>query len=59
QVCLLGSAEVSLRDALRSNMTEEQLKRLIGAAVGSKKAKHAGMNSLADMPNRPMILIGG
>ncbi|ELT94146.1 hypothetical protein CAPTEDRAFT_163794 [Capitella teleta] len=38
-------------------MTEEQLKQLIGAAVGRKKAKHAGMNSLAKMPNRPMILI--
>lgn len=35
------------------------LLRVIGAAVKGKKAKHAGMDNLKDMKNRPMILIGG
>ncbi|XP_037081401.1 molybdenum cofactor biosynthesis protein 1-like [Pollicipes pollicipes] len=58
KVCLFGNAEVSLRDALRGGMSEEELMRLIGASVGRKKKQHAGMLDLAHMKNRPMILIG-
>jgi hypothetical protein len=32
---------------------------LLRAAVKRKKARHAGMLNLANMKNRPMILIGG
>lgn len=42
--------------------TDEQLLELIGAAVGRKHAKHAGMRDpteLAKSLNRPMITIGG
>ncbi|EJU02645.1 molybdenum cofactor biosynthesis prote [Dacryopinax primogenitus] len=42
KVCLFGPNEVSLRDALRSGATEEELMGLIGMAVGRKKARHAG-----------------
>lgn len=42
KVCLFGNAEVSLRDALRSNATDEELKSLINDAINRKKAKHAG-----------------
>ena len=42
QVCLFGNAEVSLRDALRGDYTEGEVLQLIGAAVGRKKARHAG-----------------
>lgn len=42
KVCLFGNAEVSLRDALRGNMSEVELRELISAAVKRKKAKHAG-----------------
>ncbi|PSS03743.1 hypothetical protein BD289DRAFT_449195 [Coniella lustricola] len=35
----------------------ERLLHVIGAAVKSKKAKHAGMGELEHMKNRPMILI--
>lgn len=42
KVCLFGNAEVSLRDALRKGITEEELLELIGKAVGRKHAKHAG-----------------
>jgi molybdenum cofactor biosynthesis enzyme MoaA len=59
KVCLFGNAEVSLRDALRQNMSEDDLGELISAAVKRKKEKHAGMENLAKMKNRPMILIGG
>ncbi|KAE8355362.1 hypothetical protein BDV28DRAFT_163235 [Aspergillus coremiiformis] len=38
---------------------ERELLDLIGVAVKRKKAKHAGMGELANMKNRPMILIGG
>ncbi|SPO19713.1 related to Molybdopterin biosynthesis CNX2 protein [Ustilago trichophora] len=77
KVCLFGNAEVSLRDAMRTGFgpipslstgsngepaTDEQLLQLIGAAVGRKHAKHAGMRDpteLARSLNRPMITIGG
>lgn len=59
KVCLFGSSEVSLRDHLRAGASEEELLRIIGAAVGRKKKQHAGMFSIAQMKNRPMILIGG
>ncbi|XP_071454686.1 molybdenum cofactor biosynthesis protein 1 isoform X2 [Hetaerina americana] len=59
KVCLLGSAEVSLRDALRANISEEDLLLTIRAAVLRKKRQHAGMSNLPLMKNRPMILIGG
>ena len=59
KVCLFGNAEVSLRDALRSGASDEQLLEIISAAVKRKKARHAGMENIATMKNRPMILIGG
>lgn len=42
QVCLFGNSEVSLRDALRSGASDEELLQIIGAAVGRKKKQHAG-----------------
>ncbi|XP_014958178.2 molybdenum cofactor biosynthesis protein 1 isoform X4 [Ovis aries] len=59
KVCLFGNSEVSLRDHLRGGASEEELLRVIGAAVGRKKRQHAGMFSISQMKNRPMILIGG
>ncbi|KAG9462571.1 hypothetical protein GDO78_013843 [Eleutherodactylus coqui] len=59
KVCLFGNSEVSLRDWLRTGASEEELKQVIGAAVGRKKKQHAGMFSISQMKNRPMILIGG
>uniref|UniRef100_A0A8C5K3C5 Molybdenum cofactor biosynthesis protein 1 n=1 Tax=Jaculus jaculus TaxID=51337 RepID=A0A8C5K3C5_JACJA len=57
KVCLFGSSEVSLRDHLRAGASEDELLDVIGAAVGRKKRQHAGMLSIAQMKNRPMILI--
>jgi molybdenum cofactor biosynthesis enzyme MoaA len=59
KVCLFGNTEVSLRDSIRSGMSDEELKQVIGAAVGRKQKQHAGMFNIAKMKNRPMILIGG
>ncbi|XP_058255884.1 molybdenum cofactor biosynthesis protein 1 isoform X4 [Hemibagrus wyckioides] len=59
KVCLFGNSEVSLRDCLRSGASDEELLQIIGAAVGRKKKQHAGMFSISQMKNRPMILIGG
>ena len=42
QVCLHGNAEVSLRDAIRGNATDDELLEVIGAAVKRKKKQHAG-----------------
>ncbi|XP_042539739.1 molybdenum cofactor biosynthesis protein 1 isoform X1 [Dipodomys spectabilis] len=58
KVCLFGNSEVSLRDHLRAGASEEELLSIIGAAVGRKKRQHAGMFNIAQMKNRPMILIG-
>ncbi|XP_037375554.1 molybdenum cofactor biosynthesis protein 1 isoform X2 [Talpa occidentalis] len=57
KVCLFGNSEVSLRDHLRAGAPEEELLRIIGAAVGRKKQQHAGMFNISQMKNRPMILI--
>lgn len=57
KVCLFGAAEVSLRDAMRSGCTDTDLLDVIGEAVGRKKKQHAGMQNLAKLRNRPMILI--
>lgn len=68
QVCLFDNTEVSLRDVMRSpsastpattNKINEQLLDVISLAVGNKKAKHAGMDLLAGMQNRSMVMIGG
>ncbi|XP_053457155.1 molybdenum cofactor biosynthesis protein 1 isoform X2 [Nycticebus coucang] len=41
KVCLFGNSEVSLRDHLRTGASEQELLRIIGAAVGRKKRQHA------------------
>jgi cyclic pyranopterin phosphate synthase len=59
KVCLFGNEEVSLRDMIRSNQSEDEIVQVIGRAVKNKKEKHAGLDELKYMKNRPMTLIGG
>lgn len=59
KVCLFGANEVSLRDAMREGATDEQLRRLIQAAVLRKRFAHADADVLAATRNRAMIQIGG
>lgn len=42
KVCLFGNKEVSLRDAIRSGCSEDDLVALISASVMRKKKQHAG-----------------
>ncbi|XP_004525397.1 molybdenum cofactor biosynthesis protein 1 [Ceratitis capitata] len=44
KVCLFGNKEFSLRDAIRSECSEDDLIALIGAAVSRKKKQHADIN---------------
>jgi len=50
---------VSLRDLMRSGADNATLLETIGMAVSGKKQKHAGMEDIDVVANRPMILIGG
>ena len=59
KVCLFGAGEVSLRDAVREGASEEELRLVLAAALSRKKAAHAGLASLAGLPNREMVRIGG
>eukprot|EP00955_Chlamydomonas_euryale_P091789 364647-Chlamydomonas_euryale.AAC.15 len=59
QVCLFGASEVSLRDAMRSGASDDDLRLIVRAALQRKQPKHAGMATLAATGNRPMITIGG
>jgi len=60
KACLFGNDEVSLRDALRSGVSD--LDEIIQNTVMKKHEKlggHESPESIADGVNRPMILIGG
>ena len=59
KVCLFGSSEVSLRDAMREGATDAELLELVGGALSRKHAAHAGMDTIASSKNRPMTTIGG
>ncbi|KAH0591123.1 hypothetical protein H2248_001226 [Termitomyces sp. 'cryptogamus'] len=59
KVCLFDAKEVSLRDEMRKGASDEELLHIIGNAVSDKKEKHAGMEDIDVVKNRPMILIGG
>ncbi|KAJ3063041.1 Molybdenum cofactor synthesis protein 1 [Podochytrium sp. JEL0797] len=63
KVCLFGNSEVNLRDVLRRGggavVPDEEVIRVIEEAVRNKKRQHAGMDDLAKMKNRAMVMIGG
>lgn len=58
-MCLFDAKEISLRDLLRNGAPDDVVLRTIGVAVRGKKEKHAGMENIDVVTNRPMILIGG
>lgn len=62
KVCLFGNTEVSLRDALRFEIPDDDIRRIVDVAVKRKKfalGGHGDMYGIAKAKNRPMILIGG
>ena len=58
-MCLFDAKEISLRDHMRAGAADDILLSTIGQAVQGKKEKHAGMEDIDVVTNRPMILIGG
>lgn len=59
KICLFDNREVSLRDAMRSGFTDEEILQVINNAILKKKQAHAGLDVLSITKNRPMIKIGG
>ncbi|KAJ3573539.1 hypothetical protein NP233_g2360 [Leucocoprinus birnbaumii] len=58
KVCLFDPKEISLRDIMRAGASDDEVLQVIHQAVLGKKAKHAGMEDIDVVTNRPMILIG-
>ena len=44
---------------MRRGALDDDLMRIIGLAVAAKQEKHATMEDIDVITNRPMILIGG
>ena len=64
KTCLFGSDSVSLRDALRSGVSDRELGDLIQGALLKKHFKHGGHDNVEGVArnafeNRPMVKIGG
>ena len=63
KVCLFGSAEVSLRDAMREGASDSDLSLIVRAALQKKKFALGGHGNAEGIKkannNRPMTLIGG
>jgi molybdenum cofactor biosynthesis enzyme MoaA len=63
KVCLFGSSEVSLRDAMRGGASNSDLALIVRAALQKKKFALGGHGNAEGIKkannNRPMILIGG
>ncbi|KAK3926067.1 Molybdenum cofactor biosynthesis protein 1 [Frankliniella fusca] len=55
KVCLFGNAEVSLRDALRNNCSEDDIKTMVGLALQRKKKQHAASSSSATILNQKIL----
>ncbi len=59
KACLFSNDEVSLRDMLRNNASDDEIYQVINSAVKGKKFSHDGMYNISESKNRPMIKIGG
>ncbi len=58
-LCLGQENSVSLRDALRLNKTDEQIKQLIINAITKKPEKHEFSSNINNIASRQMVEIGG
>ena len=59
KVCLFAKTGPSLRDAMRSGATDDELEALIRNALAGKWAAHPPMEQLVQVNDLPMISIGG
>ena len=58
-LCLGQEDSVSLRDAIRSSMTDDEIKALIVSAITKKPEKHVFSSVIDNISNRQMVEIGG
>ena len=58
-LCLGQEDSVSMRDAIRSNMKDEEIKALIVNAITKKPEKHVFNSVIDNISNRQMVEIGG
>ncbi|MCS5591716.1 MAG: GTP 3',8-cyclase MoaA [Gammaproteobacteria bacterium] len=58
-LCLGQEDSVSLRDAIRSNKTDDEIKALIVDAITKKPEKHVFSSVIDNISNRQMVEIGG
>jgi cyclic pyranopterin phosphate synthase len=58
-LCLGQEDSVSLRDAIRSTMTDNEIKDLIRDAITKKPEKHVFSSVIDNISNRQMVELGG
>ena len=58
-LCLGQEDSVSLRDAIRSTMTDDEIKNLIRGAITKKPEKHVFSSVIDNISNRQMVELGG
>ena len=58
-LCLGQEDSVSLRDAIRSTMTDDEIKNLIKDAITKKPEKHVFSSVIDNISNRQMVELGG
>ncbi len=58
-LCLGQEDSISLKDAVRSNLTDNAIKKMIVGAINKKPEKHEFNSSVDNISNRQMAEIGG
>jgi len=58
-LCLGQEDSISLKDAVRSNLTDDEIKTIIMDAINKKPEKHEFNSSIDNISNRQMVEIGG
>lgn len=58
-LCLGQEDSISLKDAVRSNLSDEEIKTMIINAINKKPEKHVFNESIDNISNRQMVEIGG
>ncbi|MCH9645189.1 MAG: GTP 3',8-cyclase MoaA [Proteobacteria bacterium] len=58
-LCLGQEDSISLKDAVRSNLSDKDIKEMIVRAINKKPEKHVFNESIDNISNRQMVEIGG
>lgn len=57
--CLFENSELDLKQPLRNGISKDDMMKLIYNKIIQKNESHGGMDSIASLPGRPMVSIGG